>query len=233
MQTASRRRTTWALSGSLLAHVVVLTVLALQKPMLVIPPEQAGPPIPIIPVLLLPKTPPPAAGQKQKPQPIRLHRRPQPFLPPDVTPAPIAPPAPPASAPSPKAPVTVFHPAPQPEGPKGDLRQALRQSDVGCANPLAVGLNKAERDLCDERLGKGAKNAPFYEPGLAMSAQKKALMDRAAANREADYKYARTQPLQSAPGGDLQAGGGPAEQAKTLGKNLGNDKPEYSVPIPK
>ena len=95
-----------------------------------------------------------------------------------------------------------------------------------------MGLNRAERELCDEKLGKGAKDAPFYEPGLAMSAQKKKLMDRAAINREEDYKYTRTQPIPSAPGGDLQAGGEPASQAKTLGKNLGNDKPEYSIPIP-
>jgi hypothetical protein len=129
--------------------------------------------------------------------------------------------------------VAVFHPAPQPEGPKGDVRTALRQSPVGCANALAVGLNRAEREFCDEKLGKGAKDAPFFEPGLAMSAAKKGLMDRAAANREADYRYGRTQPIQSAPGGDLQAGAEPASQAKTLGKALGNDKPEYSIPLPR
>lgn len=233
MLTARRGRISRAAAVSVAAHVAVLAVVALQSPMLTIPVEPAGPPIPVIPVLLLPKTPPPAAGQKAQPQPIRLHRRPQPFVPPDVTPAPIAPPAPPAASPAPKSPVVVFHPAPQPEGPKGDVRTALRHSPVGCANPLAVGLNRAERELCDEKLGKGAKDAPFYEPGLAMSAAKKGLMDRAAANREADYKYTRTQPIQSAPGGDLQAGGEPASQAKTLGKNLGNDKPEYSIPIPR
>ena len=59
------------------------------------------------------------------------------------------------------------------------------------------------------RHGKGAKDAPFYEPGLAMSAQKKAIMDRAAANREGDYRYSRGQPIQSAPGGELGGGAEP------------------------
>ena len=127
MLTARRRRTSRAVAVSVAAHVVVLAVVALQSPMLTIPAEPAGPPIPIIPVLLMPRTPPPTAGEKARPEPIRLHRRPQPFLPPEVTPAPIAPPAPPAAAPAPKA-VVVLHPAPQPEGPKGDVRTALRQS---------------------------------------------------------------------------------------------------------
>src|SRR5215831_2199848 len=106
MQTATRRRTTWAVVASLLVHAVVVTVVALQSPMLRIPPEPPAPPIAVIPVLLIPRTPP-AAGQ-QKPAPIRLHRRPQPFLPPEVRPAPIAPPAPPAAPanPAPRGPVT-------------------------------------------------------------------------------------------------------------------------------
>jgi hypothetical protein len=187
MQTAMRRRTSWAVTASVIVHAAVLTVLASQKPMLILPVEQAGPPLPVIPVLLAPR--PPSAGQRAKPQPIRLHRRPQRFLPPEVPTVPIAPPAPPAAAaPAPRAPV-VLHPAPQPEGPKGDVRTALRQGTVGCGNPLAVGLNRAERDLCDEKLGKGAKDAPFYEPGLAMTAAKKGLMDRAAAGKDANIKY--------------------------------------------
>lgn len=188
MLTAKRRRTSWAVAASVVVHAAVLTVLALQKPMLVLPPETAGPPAPIIPVLLMPRTPPPTAGQHARPQPIRLHRRPQRFVPPEVPSVPIARAAPPAATPAPRAPV-VLHPAPMPEGPKGDMRTALRQGPVGCANSLAVGLNRAERDLCDEKLGKGAKDAPFYAPGLSMSAAKKALLDQAAAGKDANIKY--------------------------------------------
>jgi len=188
MQTATRRRTTWAVAASVVVHALVVAIVALQSPMLRIPPETEGPPIAVIPVLLLPRTPP-AAGQKA-PAPIRLHRRPQPFLPPDVRPAPIAPraPAPVQAAPAPKGPVATFHPAPLPEGPKGDVRTALRRSGVGCANQDAVGLNRAEREHCDETLGN-VKNAPTFATGTELTADKRRLLDAQAAQREADYRY--------------------------------------------
>jgi hypothetical protein len=188
MQTAARRRTTWAVATSVLFHAVVVVVVALQSPVLHIPPEPPAPPFAVIPVLLVPRTPP-AAGQQQ-PAPIRLHRRPQPFLPPEVRPAPIAPPAPAPGppAPTPKGPVATFHPAPLPEGPKGDVKSALRHGPVGCANQDAVGLNKAERDLCDQKLGD-VRNAPTFATGAEMTADKKRILDAAAAQREADYRY--------------------------------------------
>src|SRR5436309_1884409 len=76
MQTARRRRTTWAIAASALAHVAVLIVALLQRPTLPLPADEAGPPEPIIPILLLPRTPPPlaAAGARQ-PSAVRLHRR--------------------------------------------------------------------------------------------------------------------------------------------------------------
>jgi hypothetical protein len=218
MQTASRRRTTWAVTASVLAHALVITIVALQKPMLKIPPEVGAPPPAIIPVLLLPRTPP-VAGQKEKPQPIRLHRRPQPFVPPEVTPAPIAPPAPAGPAPpAPRAPVTVLHPAPLPQGPKGDVRQALRQGPVGCANPDAVGLTKAERDLCDEKFGKGVRTATPYGTGMELTAEKRRLLDAQAAQREEEYRYKHDQtPPSPTAGSQGTAGATAEEQCKSLG----------------
>jgi len=215
MQRAERRRTTWAVLASVLAHLVVVTVVVLQKPMLRIPPDVGAPPPAIIPVLLLPKTPP-AAGQKAAPQPIRLHRRPQPFLPPEIAPAPIAPPQPPApeARPAPKGPVTTFHPAPLPQGPKGDVRTALRQSPVGCANADAVGLNKAERDLCNEALGKGVRTAAPYAIGTELSAEKRRLLDAQAALRDDEIRYKREQSGANPPGGE-------GESAEEMCKNLG------------
>jgi hypothetical protein len=190
MQTARRRRTSWAIGVSITAHVAVLVVLASQRPTLRMALEQAGPPPAIIPILLMPRTPPPTAGKPSPPTPIRLHRRPQRFIPPDAPTAPIAPAAPPAPAAAPARPAPVaMHPAPQPAGPSGDVRTALRQGAPGCANQLAVGLNRAERDLCEEKLGKGAKDAPYLEAGLGMSPGKKALLDAAVAAKEADYRY--------------------------------------------
>jgi hypothetical protein len=217
MQRAARRRTTWAVAASVLVHAVVVLVVALQSPMLLIPPEPPAPPFAVIPVLLVPRSPP-AAGQ-QKPAPIRLHRRPQPFLPPEVRPAPIAPPAPAAGPPAPsaRAPVTVFHPAPLPEGPKGDVRTALRRGPVGCANQDAVGLNRSEREHCDETLGN-VKNAPTFAAGTEMTADKKRILDAAAAQREADYAYKRNNTSPPPGQGAVPTAGASAEEmCKGLG----------------
>ena len=185
MQTARRRRTIIATVASVVAHVAVLTILALQTPMLRIPPQERGPPEAIIPILIMPRTPPPT-GSNARPAPIRLHRRPQRNLPKELPVAPLPVPAPSpgaTAAPRPQAPV--FHPAPKPEGPRGDVRTALRRSPVGCGNELSAGLNRFERDLCDESLGKAAKDADFIPPGVGMTAAKRALLDEAAAARQA------------------------------------------------
>src|ERR1700760_808986 len=83
MQTARRRRTTWAISASLIAHVAVGIFLLVQHPTLVAPVSEPGPPQAIIPIVLMPRTPPPTAGHLAPSQPIRLHRRPQPYATPD------------------------------------------------------------------------------------------------------------------------------------------------------
>jgi hypothetical protein len=185
METARRRRTIIATAVSAGLHAAVLTVLALQTPMLRIPPQERGPPEAIIPILILPRTPPPT-GANARPAPIRLHRRPQRNLPKELPLAPLPVPAPStASTAQPRPQPPVLHPAPMPEGPKGDLRTALRRSPVGCSNDLAVGLNRSERDLCSESLGKAAKDADFIPPGVGMTAAKRALLDQAAAAREA------------------------------------------------
>ncbi len=83
---------------------------------------------------------------------------------------------------------TAPHPAPLPEGPRGDLRTALRGSAVGCANALAVGLNRRELERCHERWGQAARNAPVYANAPA-SADAAAQMARQAASQEADLAY--------------------------------------------
>ena len=193
MLTARRRRTTWAILASIIAHLAVVIFAVLQRPTLPMLAEEHGPPEAVIPVLIMPKTPPPAAGRQAQPAPIRLHRRPQRFVPPDIPTLPVPAPAPaetPAPA-SPRGPVAI-HPAPEPEGPKGDVRTALRQGAPGCANPDAVGLTKAERDLCDEKFGKGAKSAPFL--GLALNPAKAAAFDKAASQKEGCRRYREGMP---------------------------------------
>jgi hypothetical protein len=71
-----------------------------------------------------------------------------------------------APVPGPPAPsnrAVGVHPAPLPEGPRGDLRTALRGSSAGCANAEAVGLNRREQEHCDEVFGAKVRNAPVFD----------------------------------------------------------------------
>ena len=83
-----------------------------------------------------------------------------------------------------------LHPAPLPEGPRGDLRTALRGSSVGCANERAVGLNRRELEHCDERLGAAARNAPVYD--APMDAGKRRGFEAQALRQQADRAYRDT-----------------------------------------
>ena len=227
MQTAIRRRTTGAVAVSLIAHLIVGVFVLLQHPTLVAREMEYGPPEPIIPLLIAPRTPPVAAGHLAPSTPIRLHRRPQPFLAPEAPTAPIAPPAvpAPAAAPAPARGPVASHPAPLPEGPKGDTRTALRQSFVGCANEQTVGLNRAERDLCDEKFGKGAKTATFA--GLGLNPDKQRLLDAAGERKDADYRY-KYAPSVAQPLGRSRLAGATAEQ---MGSDLGNEKRDAKLPF--
>lgn len=223
MQGASRRRTTWAIVASLLAHAVVLTVAAVQSPTLTIPYEPPSPPEPIIPILLMPRAPPPADGAPA-PSPIRLHQRaprvPTADLPVAPLPVPATPPTP--VPPTPPGPVTVG-PGPAEAQQKLDVRAAL-QGLVGCRDPDAAGLTRAQRDKCQERLAAGAKDAPFL--GTGVGAEKQQLMAAAGAKKDAEVKYRRSQ----GPAGLIATPSGGAT-AHDLGAALGNDKPEAKIPF--
>ena len=59
-------------------------------------------------------------------------------------------------------PGTAIRPAPLPGDGAGDLRTALRGSATGCVSADAVGLNRREREKCDERFGAAkAKGQPL------------------------------------------------------------------------
>lgn len=157
----ARRRIISVVAVSALLHGAVLALLALHAPELRAPDEDAGPPLAVIPVLLLPRTPPPAPGAAA-PSPIRLHRRPQRVA--AETP-PIAPLRVPRGALEARPPAPA-PPSPLPPPPlTREVRTALRLGPVGCANAEAVNLTKAEREKCDEQLAAGAKDAPWYPPG--------------------------------------------------------------------
>jgi hypothetical protein len=106
-------------------------------------------------------------------------RAPRLVAPPWVRPLGVAP------VPGPPAPAnreTGAHPAPLPEGPRGDLRTALRGSAAGCANADAVGLNRREQEHCDEKFGAVARNAPVYD--APMDTAKRRGFDQQAIRQE-------------------------------------------------
>jgi hypothetical protein len=216
MPKATRRLYATAIGLSVAAHAVVLTVLALHAPKLTRPYELAGPPEPVIPVLIMPRTPPAPPGA-EKPPPIRLHRRqlrrgaaPHP---------PVEPFVPPPSIPTPK-------PQPRPSGPPRysvqpspgtQLSTTLRGGLVGCANPSL--LSRSERERCQEKFGRGAAGVPANGP------RGDPALDRAAAARERSYIYKRTTPR---PG---SAAGPPGRGAEDIARGAGSDNPTLRIPF--
>ena len=199
MLTAMRRRSAWAVAASVLAHLGVLIAVLLQHPTLIIPVEPAGPPEAIIPVLILPRTPPPVAGRGAKPVPIQLHRRALRNQPAETPVAPLVLPATkptetPAPAPSPTA-TREAQPAPP---PADSIRATLRAS-LGCNAPI---LSREERTRCQERFGRGAHDEPYLVQPL--SGAKQRLLDAAGARKEDNDRYKHgTVPNGSGPGGPL------------------------------
>lgn len=181
--------------GSGAAHALVLTLVALHAPRLMAPAMASGPPQAIIPVLIVPRIPSPARQSGSRPSEIRLHRRPQRVvdIPTDVKP--LITPRPEARRPAPlDTPVN----ASSPPAPALTLNaQAALRGRVGCANPTAVGLSRAEREACEDQFAAGARNAAFT--GLGLERGKAGALARAAASREADFRYKRGLPGPPAP----------------------------------
>jgi hypothetical protein len=220
-------------------HAAVLTAVALHAPRLRAPPEERGPPVAVIPVLILPRTPPPTTAAGGKPAPIRLHRRPQRFAdaPPPVAPliAPTAPkPAEERAAPA-AGPRVLALPRPE-DALAANARSALR-SRLNCDDPK---LSRAEREGCFERFGAAGRDAPVL--GLGVDRDKASALEAAARRKEQDYGYKR-----AAPGGvgvsgtgrnagAIERPGSPntgmGATSEDLGRATGNDsRRELKVPF--
>lgn len=179
MRTADRRRAA-ILAGSLLLHVLLLAWLALPVPPLL--EEILADDLPTVQVdLIRPETqeqprPRPAASQAATaPSPVLPFQVRQP-----ARPAPASVPTLEVPAAGIAKPGTAIRPAPLPGEGAGDLKTALRTS-TGCVSADAVGLNRRERDKCDERFGAAkAKGAPL--DGLD-AAKRQALEAQSAAQR--------------------------------------------------
>jgi len=197
MPTARRRRTSWAIGASVAAHMIVLVVVLLQRPTLRIPVEPSGPPEAIIPILILPRAPAPAAAHGAAPAPIQLHRRP-PRNAEDVPPvAPLIVPTEekPAEAPAPTRAEAAPRVQPAPAVPSDAVRATLRAT-LGCTDSKLAGFTREDRAGCAERLGRGARDEPYLAP--ALSAEKRALLEQAGAAKMAQKNAAeRAAPVAS------------------------------------
>ena len=230
MSAVRRRRSIAIAVGSGAVHALVLTLVALHAPQLKILPSTSGPPQAIIPVLIVPRVPRPGAAPGTRPAEIRLHRRPQRSapIPDDVKPLIMAEPTVvrPAETESPRT-------APSPSAPDpltANARTALR-GKVGCANASAVGLTRAEREVCEDQFAAGAGSAAFR--GLGLERGKDAALVNAARRREQDYSFKRgilpkSPPPQGAGWDQYRELPG---QAEALGKSLNNDQPKATIPF--
>jgi len=193
MPTARRRRTSWAIGASVVAHLIVLVVVLLQRPTLRIPVEPSGPPEAIIPILILPRAPAPAASHGSAPAPIQLHRRPP-------RNAEEFPPIAPLIVPTQEKPVEAqpqgrIEPAPKAQtapAVSADAVRATLRATLGCSDSKLAGFTREERAGCAERLGRGARDDAYLAP--ALSPEKRALLDQAGAAKMA-RKNAAERPM--------------------------------------
>lgn len=202
--TDNRRRTA-ILAGSLLLHAAVLAWLALPVPPLL--ETLVADDLPTVTVDLIR----PEREERPRPRPASATTSAAPVLPFPVLPFQVRQPSRPAPAAVPTLtvpaagiarPGTAIRPAPLPGEGAGDLRTALRTT-TGCVSADAVGLNRREREKCDERFG-AAK--PKGDPLSAMAADKRQALDAQAAGQEA---YRRYQDAPMGPGVDHRSREGP------------------------
>lgn len=181
-----------AVSG--LAHLGVLALLAFAHPTL----RQALTPA-VFEVQVVPLYVPSPRSEQPAPkrlvdQPIRPRRALRSEE--DSSMAPLVTPLAPRTAGPSEAPAATLPAPAAPVGPAPGA--ALRLSPVGCSNPQL--LTRAERERCLERLGAGARDAPFYEPPI--SRDKRRAFDEAAARKQAYRKYKEANlPTGVSPGG--------------------------------
>jgi len=180
-----RRRRATVLAGSLLLHAAVLAWLAAPTPPLL--PPTAPDALPTMTVELQrqiprkaqrPQTIPAATAAPARPQPLRARAA--------RAPAPAGTPTVEIPAAGIARPGVAIRPAPLPGDSVGDLRTALRGSAAGCVSADAVGLNRRERERCDERFGAAKAKG---DPLSAMSADKRRALDGQAAAQDAYRRY--------------------------------------------
>lgn len=161
---SDERRRAAILAASLMLHVVVLAWLALPVPPLL--ETLIADDLPIVTAELIrpereerPQPRPAAASAAAPAAPALPFQVRQP-----VRPAPAGVPTLPVPAAGIARPGTAVRPAPLPGEGAGDLKTALRGSATGCVSADAVGLNRREREKCDERFGAAKPRGTYAGP---------------------------------------------------------------------
>jgi hypothetical protein len=216
-------------AASLAGHAVFVVLLVLHAPRLRMPEMRSGPPEAIIPILIMPRTPPSNAAPGAQPTEIRLHRRQTRFSDPTPPVAPLIAPAAPKSGERPAVqtgPRVLTLPAPE-DALAGNARNALR-SRLGCDDR---NLSRIEREACVDRFADGARDAPF--PGLGIEAGKATGLAAAAARKERDYNYQRGIKGSAPASGGLpwDTTRGPAGPAEAAGAMAGSDNVAKKIPF--
>lgn len=160
MRRVDRRRLTIVLAASGVAHLGMFALLALKPPQLGLTEPPPIFEVEVVPFVMPPRQDHAAPARSLASRPLRPRRTLRPDETTTVAPL-VTRQAPASNEEAGLLPV----PSPAPPGASTDLRNALRRGAVGCANPTL--LSKAEREGCLEKLGAGAKDAPFIPPPIA------------------------------------------------------------------
>lgn len=185
-----RRRRATIVAGSLLLHVALLAWLAIPTPPLL--QALAEDDLPIMTLELERPTPQESPRPRQSSVASTASPAALPFkVRAPTQPVPVGTPTLEVPASGLTRPGVAVRPAPLPGDSVGDLRSALRGSATGCVSADAVGLNRREREKCDERFGAAkAKGQPLdgMDPG------KRRMLDAQAADQES-YRHYRDAPM--------------------------------------
>lgn len=185
-----KRRRATIIAGSLLLHVALLACLAIPTPPLL--QALAEDDLPIMTLALA--RPIPQEAPRPRPSPVASTTSPNalPFkVRAPARPVPTGTPTVEVPASGLTRPGVAIRPAPLPGEGAGELRTALRNSATGCVSADAVGLNRREREKCDERFGAAkAKGQPLD----GMDPSKRRMLDAQAADQES-YRHYRDAPM--------------------------------------
>ena len=206
MGSGKHRRAAWATGLSLVLHVLALTGMVIGLKVVGPPPEDRAMEVRLVPALTKPQPrPEPAQRSPERPNPATPLR-------PHLTPLPASQAS---TVTLPQTPAPAPAPAPQADaGPKGLLPGLSGR--LGCDDPLTFHLTPEQRQTCDNRLAKLAREARPLAPNIPD--EKQADYDRHVRCQK-DYRQAGVPPANQVESGQL-AGDTPAP-SQGIGPNFG------------